>query len=135
MTAEYHLISEDPSQVSRAGFDDCAPQADGLARTIAEIVDCDHGDAKELVALASQRLPIADRRLGLLARSVVRLARRVREVETHSRELASQVDSHEQSLRMICEILKQLDDPYGFGLSLDDRIADEDSDVSSSERD
>ena len=133
MTAEYHLISDDHPKVSRAGTDAAGQVADGLARTIAEVLNCDQREARELVTLATQRSPVADRRLTLLARSVVRLARRLREAESRTRKLAARVDDHEKSLRMVCEILKQLDDPYGFGLSLDDRIGDDDPELSSSE--
>ena len=57
-----------------------------------------------------------------LYRRIEQLARRLGEQERRSAELADQADSHLEMIRMLCLAIKDLDDPYGMGASLDERI-------------
>ncbi|MHB1559189.1 MAG: hypothetical protein ACYC61_17180 [Isosphaeraceae bacterium] len=59
---------------------------------------------------------------------VARLDRRLRRVEARLMALAGQAGEQGASIRMICTILKDLDDPYGFGASLDERLGLDPSD-------
>ncbi len=63
-----------------------------------------------------------------LAALMKRLDRRLRQVELRLTALANQAANQQELTRMICAILKDLDDPYGFGLSLDERLARDESD-------
>ena len=51
-----------------------------------------------------------------------RMNQRLGRVESCLKSLSSQAADQEEALRMICEVLKGFDDPYGFGQSLDDLI-------------
>jgi hypothetical protein len=82
------------------------------------------------------RLDLLDRRVAdlarieegaaLLSRRINMLIRRLERGDSRTAEVARQVADHEGALKMICVLLKQLDDPYGFGESLDEQIARED---------
>lgn len=53
---------------------------------------------------------------------VARLARRLGDQEARSAGLARMVERHEEAIRLLCLALKELDDPYGLGAGLDERI-------------
>lgn len=59
---------------------------------------------------------------------MARLDRRLRRVEAQLTALAGQAGEQGASIRMICTILRDLDDPYGFGPSLDERLGLDPSD-------
>lgn len=63
-----------------------------------------------------------------IARWMARLDRRMRQVECRLAALAGQAADQQEAIGMICTILRDLDDPYGFGLGLDERLAREGSD-------
>jgi hypothetical protein len=89
-----------------------------------------HLDPKVDPLLVLSRLTEAECRLAQLVRSMDRMKRRLSVVESQLARLASQSSTHKESLQMISTILKDLDDPYGFGLSLDEWRADEGADWS-----
>lgn len=68
-----------------------------------------------------------------IARWMMRLDRRMRQVETRLAALAGQAANQQEAIGMICTILRDLDDPYGFGLSLDERLARDGSDLAGEE--
>jgi hypothetical protein len=80
-------------------------------------------DLRPLVQYLASRVWAAERQLERLGQSMDRIRRRVGEVESQVAGLASRSSEHGESLRMMCTILKELGDPYGFGTSLDERIA------------
>ena len=63
-----------------------------------------------------------------IARWMAQLDRRMRRVESRLAALAGQATDQQQAIGMICTILRDLDDPYGFGSSLDERLACDGSD-------
>lgn len=63
----------------------------------------------------------------LLARRVERLARRLIDQERVSARLAASIDDHNEILRTLCQVLRELEDPYGLGTSLDERIGLDDT--------
>ncbi len=69
-----------------------------------------------------------------LVRWMTRLDRRIRQVESRLTALADRAADQQEAIGMICTILKDLEDPYGFGLSLDERLARDGSDGESEER-
>jgi hypothetical protein len=77
----------------------------------------------DLARLLAERSSLAGRRLALLTQWVAVLDRQLSELRSRSDDLTRRVSGHGESLRMVSELLKELDDPYGFGLSLDERIA------------
>lgn len=86
-------------------------------------VESGHVDLKSAVCFLASHLSEAEGRLAHLDRSIIRMKRRASDVEFRLADLARESSRHEESLRMICTILKDLDDPYGFGVSLDERLA------------
>lgn len=66
-----------------------------------------------------------DPQIGLIIRWLDVLTRRGTAQERRSMELSRRVNGLEESVRLLCEVLRQLDDPYGYGESLDARIAAE----------
>src|SRR5262249_2268265 len=60
-----------------------------------------------------------------IARWMMRLDRRMRRVEARLAALAGQAAKQQEAIGMISTILRDLDDPYGFGSSLDERLAHE----------
>lgn len=57
-----------------------------------------------------------------LSRRVDQLRRRCGDQERRSADIAARIDGHDRLLRMLCLAVKELEDPYGFGQSLDERI-------------
>ena len=60
-----------------------------------------------------------------IARWMAQIDRRMRQVESRLAALAGQAADHQEAIGMISTILRDLDDPYGFGSSLDERLAHE----------
>ena len=58
-----------------------------------------------------------------IARWMMRVEQRMRRIEARLAALTSRAADQQESIGMICTILRDLDDPYGFGLSLDERLA------------
>jgi hypothetical protein len=85
-------------------------------------------DPERLARHLAARCELIERRHVQLAALMKRLDRRLRQVESRLTALANQAADQQESTRMICAILKDLDDPYGFGLSLDERLARDESD-------
>lgn len=66
-----------------------------------------------------------DPKLEMIVRWLDLLTRRTAAQERRSMELSRRINGIDESVRLVCEVLRQLDDPYGFGESLDARIAAE----------
>jgi hypothetical protein len=109
-----------------------SPEA-GPALGLAAALEGGHVDLKAAVLFLAVRLSEAECRLGHLGRLMDRIKRRVGEAEFQLAGLASQSSEHEDSLRMMCAVLKELDDPYGFGAGLDEQIAYDGSDWTTEE--
>jgi hypothetical protein len=62
------------------------------------------------------------------------LSRRLRRVESRLAALASQAAAQQESIAMICTILKARHDPYGAGLGADGRLARDEADRVPEER-
>jgi hypothetical protein len=65
------------------------------------------------------------RTISVLVRWVELLSEWVVQAERSRAELNKKVDDHEDALRMLCRAVKELDDPYGFGESLDEQIVED----------
>jgi hypothetical protein len=80
-------------------------------------------DLKAVVLFLACRLTDAEVELARLGRSMNRVNRRLGVLQSRMSQVESQSFEHQQSLQMVCAILRDLDDPYGFGLSVDERLA------------
>jgi hypothetical protein len=109
------------------------PRQESPALAVLAAVESGHVDLKAAVLFLASRLSEAERRLVHLGRSIDRMRRRTSDVESRLAGLARESSRHEESLRMICAVLKDLDDPYGFGMSLDERLAYDEADRTTEE--
>ncbi len=121
------------SDRSNSHLVDSARELADLATRLDRLAAAEAAEAKEIAILAARSTSILIRRLAAIDRRLSRIDGRLRREEYRLGNLSSRISDHETSLRMICEVLKQMDDPYGFGRGLDDRIANEDLDFDNSE--
>jgi hypothetical protein len=87
-------------------------RVDDLARRIAELTQI-----VSAVVVAPTRVLETP-----ASRQIDEFELRVGDQERRSESMESLIRGHEKMLRMICIILKNLDDPYGMGTGLDERI-------------
>jgi hypothetical protein len=80
-------------------------------------------DLNELARRLAARSEATKPRHARLDRWMIRLDRRMRQVESRLEALTNRAVDQQEAIGMICAILRDLDDPYGFGLSLDERLA------------
>ncbi len=101
---------------------------DKLTRSLETALEMGVVDPTALVRLLTCRLSLLESRLVRADRWMDRMRRRFSQVESQLAGLSVQTSEHEEALQMMCSVLKELDDPYGFGLSLDERIAYDEKD-------
>ncbi len=76
-----------------------------------------------VAALFGLRASLAEERIELLVRWVDLLSRRLARSERQGRRVTGQLHRHEEALDLMAIALRELDDPYGLGEHLDERIA------------
>jgi hypothetical protein len=79
-------------------------------------------DEKSVARLLGQRCLATRESITLIFRWMCQLDRRIGQIESHLSGLANRAADQEETMRMMCSLLKELDDPYGFGTSLDERV-------------
>jgi hypothetical protein len=84
-----------------------------------------HLDEEAFARLVQARCAATRETIMLIFRSLGQLDRRISQIESRVSDLAMRAADQQNELRMICSVLKEIDDPYGFGLSLDERILGE----------
>jgi hypothetical protein len=109
----------------RVELDELAQRGSDLARILDNVLASEQHDADGFARLITCRSTIADHRLALLVLWMTQLDGRLSRLENQLDRLSIEVGGHEEALKLLCEVLKELDDPYGYGLSLDERIAGE----------
>jgi hypothetical protein len=100
-----------------------ARRRDDPAVGLETALESGHVELKDIVRLLACRLLAAERRLARIDRWMDPIDRRISRAESRLAAQGGQASKHEEAIRMICTLLKDLDDPYGFGLSLDERLA------------
>jgi hypothetical protein len=118
----------------RRELDDLERQDAELARTCQLLSSRDGQGWGELFALMTSRSMIANRRIALLTQWMNCVTTSVMELERGSHRAESQSERQEKLLQLLCEAWNELDDPYGFGVSLDERIAGDDENLAPSGR-
>lgn len=98
--------------------------ADRLERIAAD----ESVDAREIVRLAAVSLASVARRIAAIERRTTLISGRIGGWEARLEESEDRIGDHQRSLKLICELLKQMDDPYGYGRETDERIAREEID-------
>jgi hypothetical protein len=102
---------------------------EGLERNIEVLLSREGERDGPLTALLASRSATNNLRLSLLVQWTTLLDRKLNDLEARLDGLAGLIHSHDESIRTICHLIKDLDDPYGFGLSLDERIAGDGEDL------
>jgi hypothetical protein len=79
-------------------------------------------DEKLLSQLLQAPSSVAQQKLVQIFRWLDQIDSRVNELESRLSDLANHASDQDEKLSMVCSVLKEIDDPYGFGRSLDERI-------------
>jgi hypothetical protein len=106
-----------------AGPGRAVPDEDCLTQSLETALENGYVDPKVVVPLLAARLSAIEYRLANVDRWMDRVKRRVAQMESRLTGLSERTSGQEEALRMMCLVLKDLDDPYGLGTSLDERIA------------
>jgi hypothetical protein len=96
-----------------------------LASSIDAVLAGDHLDEKSVAQLLRARCSATRDGLTLLFQWMDQLDRRIRQIDSRVSGLATRASDQQEALRMMCSVIQEIDDPYGFGLSLDERILGE----------
>jgi hypothetical protein len=102
---------------------------DDLSGMLQHAIDGDCLDLKQAVHSLVRRVSATEQRLGRLEPLAEEFSCKSAP-ESRLTELAGRVRELEEAIQMMCTLLKELDDPYGFGLSLDERLAGHGADPS-----
>jgi hypothetical protein len=78
-------------------------------------------DEKLLSQLLHAPASVAQQKLSQIFRWLDQIDSRVNELESRLSDLANHASDQDEKLSMVCSVLKEIDDPYGFGRSLDER--------------
>lgn len=113
------------TRATLVALEELSRREEELARGIETVLANEVHDPQNFARLMAHRAAVTDRRLVLTARCVAMLEERVRRLESRLDDASRDIAGHESVLRLLCEVIKELDDPYGMGTSLDDRIARE----------
>lgn len=122
------LVPADPGGNQARPQHLAGPEAD-LTLSLDNAIQNGTVDLRPVVQFLAARVWEAERQLGRLARRMDGMKRRVSELEFELSRVAGRSSAHADSIRMICTVLKELDDPYGFGTSLDERLAYDEADL------
>jgi hypothetical protein len=93
-----------------------------LAHGLESVLASGSFDGKEFARLLAGQWSTIEHRLVWTLRWMDQLDQRMSHVESRLSTLTGQASDQEEALRMMCSVLRDLDDPYGFGVSLDERI-------------
>jgi hypothetical protein len=121
-TRSHDLIEPDgPPRLDPSRLDD-GP----ASRAIANLLHQAPADPARLAAALLAHLELADRRHRLAMTTLSQLAATCARLQIDAQRLERRTGSLESSLHDVCRLLRELDDPYGFGLSVDEQLASED---------
>jgi hypothetical protein len=117
----------------RAGLEQLAHQEAELASSIETALAGGQFDEKSIAQLLRARSSATREGITFIFQCIDQLERRIRQIETRVSDLATRASDQQEALRMMCTVIQELDDPYGFGLSLDERVLGESAQDSSDE--
>ena len=116
------LAQREGSRGFRDELERFARQEAELASTIETALAGDHLDEKSVAQLLRARCSATRDGLTLLFQWMDQLDRRIGQIDSRLSGLATRASDQQEALRMMCSVIQEIDDPYGFGLSLDERI-------------
>ena len=79
-------------------------------------------DEKSLAQFLQARSSAMQQRISLILGWMDQIDRRVNQMESRLSDLARHATDQDHTLSIMCSVLKEIDDPYGFGQSLDEQI-------------
>ena len=120
------MAQREGSRGLRLELERFARQEAELASSIETALAGDHLDEKSVAQLlrAAEQPPRATG-ITFIFQCIDQLERRIRQIETRVSDLATRASDQQEALRMMCSVIQEIDDPYGFGLSLDERVLGE----------
>lgn len=99
-----------------------------IADRLERLAAAESVDAREIARLTAVSLASVARRIAAIERRTTLIGGRIGGWEARLEVSEDRIVDQQRSLNLICELLKQMDDPYGFGRETDDRIASEEID-------
>jgi hypothetical protein len=127
-TADRDVPAPEDRDGEEAGPGRATRGADSLTQSLETALENGYVDPKDVVPLLASRLSAIECRLASVDRWMNRVKRRVAQMESRLTALSERSSKQDGALWMMYQVLKDLDDPYGFGTSLDERIACDDPD-------
>ncbi len=119
------LAERDGTRGLRDELERFARQEAELASSIEIALAGNHLDEKSVAQRLRARCSATRDGLTLLFEWMDQLDRRIRQIDSRLSGLATRASDQQEALRMMCSVIQEIDDPYGFGLSLDERILGE----------
>jgi hypothetical protein len=90
-------------------------------------------EQKSLAQAVQAHSAAMHRRVSLILRWMDQIDSRMNEMQSRLSDLANHASDQDETMTMMCSVLKDMDDPFGFGRTLDERILG-DADTSSPDR-
>jgi hypothetical protein len=118
-------VYRETTRAIREGLAQHTRQEAELALSLQTALAGERLDEKSVARLLQARCSATREGMMLICRWLSLLERRISQTESRVSDLITRASDHDESLRLVCSVLKEIDDPYGFGLSLDERILDE----------
>ncbi len=122
-----------PSRL-RSDLERLADKESELTMSLETALLDEHLNQKQFARLLEERSSAAQQKFSAVLKWMDQFDRRVSKVESRLADLASQASDQGDAFRMMCSVLKEIEDPYGFGVSLDEWILDDTGDVSTEEQ-
>ncbi len=109
----------------RAELEKLERQEADLASSLETALAGEQLDGKSVARLLHARCSSTRERITLIFHWLGLLDLRIGQIESRVSGLATRAFDQQEALRMMCSVIQEIDDPYGFGLSLDERILGE----------
>jgi hypothetical protein len=119
----------------RAELEKLERQEAELASSLEAALAGEHLDEKSLVHLLQARCSATRDGITLIFHWLSQIDLRISRIESRVSGLATRASDQQETLRMMCSVIQEIDDPYGFGQSLDERILGEAAHGPADERD
>jgi hypothetical protein len=113
------------SRALRTELENLTRQEAELASTLETALAGEQLDEKSVAQLLRARCSATREGLTLIFHWMDQLDRRIGQIESRVSGLATRTSDQQEALRMMCSVIQEIDDPYGFGQSLDERILGE----------
>jgi hypothetical protein len=113
------------SRALRTELENLTRQEAALASTLETALAGDQLDEKSVAQLLRARCSATREGITLILQWIDHFDRRIGQIESRVSSLANRASDQQEALRLMCSVIQEIDDPYGFGQSLDERILGE----------